>query len=884
MRISLAANAGIAALTLLMVAADHSRAAEPKPRIPDQVRMSLDDKRPMNMAISPDGKLAAVNVSTGEIYICNAQTGELRFVLRGHSQWVWLNFSPDSKRLASGGSQDGQVRLWDVTTGKELALLIDVDTQVSMVRFSPDGTKLVSSEFVLRDTDRDGTIRIWDVEKHAQTATLTADNGLTDITFSPDGRLLASSEYRKKTIDAGPLSEVKVWDLNSETIIRRIPNRCGTMSRIRFSPDGKTLAIAGYNAPHVLQASHRVELFDTRSWKRRGVLLGHTRRIFGMVFTPDGRSMVTSGSDGTLRVWDLETFRLKTLVETNSGNTCQLTLSSDGKRFALVSKTGGTGKSKSSIAEVVRVGALRNNADYARKTMFIKTLEVIHALQFSRDGKNLAASRRRKLHYWDATTETDLPPLAFSRLTLRTFSPDLRYAVSAYRTIDILDVTTGKVVHRFLSTSQGTYQPVYSPDGRFLAAAAPDGSVKIWDMKSARLWAAASKQKERHPYLAFTPDQQRLISAAYYRRSGDIVVWDLPSRETPLRKPLPDGSSSDKPSKPTGTPKVSPEVTGALKQAYRLISSGKSSATSLQKVLVPVIAQLPQVVPNVGRNKPKWYRITVNRDGSRLAVVRFKSTLKKKADLEWVFHAPGMSNWYILPVRGTMKGFRSFSTERGLQLAGASWPEDAGIIFQQLSGSKIEPGQEYLLWFRFRSDKPVTLQFCLHLSEAGQHKDLNNSIDIAKAIGLKTPLQYQTATNIPLKRHQELHHGSYVTQVAVSPDGKLLASVGSGKIVKLWDLTTGKLRRSLSGSRVAFSPDGRTIATASTTKQPRTILLFDMKTGKLLQQLRGGHVRAVLHMQFSPDGTRLATGDAAGVVALWNVTTGRQDWSAFEFK
>ncbi len=54
--------------------------------VPDQVVMSLTGKRPMNMAISPDGKVAAINVSTGEIFLCDAHTGDQISLLRGHSQ------------------------------------------------------------------------------------------------------------------------------------------------------------------------------------------------------------------------------------------------------------------------------------------------------------------------------------------------------------------------------------------------------------------------------------------------------------------------------------------------------------------------------------------------------------------------------------------------------------------------------------------------------------------------------------------------------------------------------------------------------------------------------------------------------------------------------
>jgi WD40 repeat protein len=842
--------------------------------VPDQVTLFTEGKRPMNAALSPDGRTAAINVSTGDIYLCDALTGDVKSLLRGHSKWTWLEFSPDSKLLASGGSQDRRLRLWDVETGNELALLGEFKTQISMVRFSPDGKKLASSQFVLSDPDRDGEIRIWDVERQVELATFVADNGLTDIAFSPDGRYLASAEYAKKKIDLKPLSEVRIWDVQTGKTVRRFPNRCGTMSRVKFSPDGKTLAIAAYHAPHVLQASHRVELIDTETWNLKRALTGHTRRIFGLAFTADGKTLLTSGSDGTLRVWDLQSFAQKMIVPISSGNTGQLTLSADGQRFAIVSKT----------AEVIRIGVLKDTAGYELSKISVKTGEAIGVLRFSDDGKNLAATRGRNLHYWDATTSSDLPPLKFDSSSIRALSPDLRLAVSAYRTIDVWDVTTRKKVHSFPSTRSGTYEPIFSRNGRFLAAAAPDQSIKIWDLKSGRLWAAAPRQTKNHSYLTFTPDGTQLVSSEF-APDGRIVIWNLPPKDTPPAKQVATPAPDKQDDQPGNEQKKVPEkVTEALKKAYQLVTNRMSSFQALRQAIGPVVAQLPDVTPHTGKQPAKWHRLTVNRDGSRFAVVKFQSPLKKDADMEWAFITPHMTNWYILPLEGTMKGFKNFSRVQNIRVKGAQLPEKQTMTFQRLTGGELKPGREYLLWFRYNTTERVDLQLCLHLSEAGTHKDVNNATDIARAMGIKTPFEYSTATNIPLQSAQVLKHGKYVTQIVVSPNGKLLASVDSTDFTKLWDLETGKVLRTFKGGLLAFSPDGKTMAVSGISDNPTTVFLFQTETGTKLHTFRDGHIRKVLRLAFSTDGKRLASGGAAGVVALWDLKTGGQNWSAFNFE
>ena len=118
-------------------------------------------------------------------------------------------------------------------------------------------------------------------------------------------------------------------------------------------------------------------------------------------------------------------------------------------------------------------------------------------------------------------------------------------------------------------------------------------------------------------------------------------------------------------------------------------------------------------------------------------------------------------------------------------------------------------------------------------------------------------------------------HDGWVNGVAFSPDGRLLATASRDQTARLWDLATGECLRTLTGHDravlgVAFSPDGRLLATASSDE---TAWLWDLATGEHLRTLTG-HDNLVLGVAFSPDGRLLATASSDETARLWDPATG----------
>lgn len=352
-----------------------------------------------------------------------------------------LKLSPDGRTLAVAYGRT--VRMWDVPSGRQIAVLIGHAFQVDTLAFSPDGRTLATG-------DDEGNLRLWNVvtEKNR----FANDHGVAATSL--DGDVASSAEH----------GQVRLHYLNARRTAT-LGSGTSALSAVTVAPGGRTVAVA---------AHHNVLLKDVATGRTTAVLT--TGQVRLLVFSPDGRTLVTA-SDGPLHLWNLSTHRVRGTIRAARGPFRSVAFSPDGHTLAAVADAEGTvGLWNTGTARPL--GALR--APRGGESVMPGV-----GLGYSPDGTTLAVGTLDgQVLLWDiANRQSRVLATDLSReVTAVAFGPDGHTLAigAADGTVQLWDLSTSRVRATFARHTTAITSITFSPNGRVLTTSSQD-SVRVWD-------------------------------------------------------------------------------------------------------------------------------------------------------------------------------------------------------------------------------------------------------------------------------------------------------------------------------------------------------------------------------------------------------------------
>lgn len=275
--------------------------------------------RPIATATSPNSKLLAVvsraqtstQASTSSLALWNLDRGTRLVTLLkpGSATAQAIAFSPDSKRIAAALA-NGQVEVWDTTTGKSLRTWKAHADSPRALAISPNGQWLVTGS-------GDRTVKLWDLNSGKLLKTLSLGAGETQasavqgLLISPDSTRLAIATDRT----------IQLWDLPNGQLLKvafmRSPQQAQALGptlpqAMAFSPNGKSLA--------TLDLDNSIKLWNTNNGARMITLRQHQRPIEAIAFSPDGQTLLSRDASQSVLFWNLKTYKSDRAASVESGN------------------------------------------------------------------------------------------------------------------------------------------------------------------------------------------------------------------------------------------------------------------------------------------------------------------------------------------------------------------------------------------------------------------------------------------------------------------------------------------------------------------------------------------------------------------------------------
>ncbi len=519
-----------------------------------------------SVAFSPDGKVLAASGSDGAVHLWDMAGKHLLATIAAHQGAGIATISPDGKLLATIGTEDGKVKIWNIASRPVVLMrqFAGFRQQWTRILFTPDGKTLIAG-------GENNRIRLWDLDSEKQrppAGRLIPVPAAGPLALSADGRTLAVCGAGKD------ISRITLWNIASRQAVVphpvSLPRVKGLVHCLAFSPDGQTL-VAGTSG---------LVLWDMRTGSVRREVAPHGGVIYSADFSRDGRLLASGGADGTIRLRDAPSGNLLATLQGHNAPVVFVAFLPGGETLASASRDGTTRLWDTNVKRPREDGRERSEA-----MNFTGGADGVAAsVTFSPDSKLLAEVRSRSVTFRSVATgakvgatpsekrgpDTGLPQfprgLAFrpdgkqlatggADGVVRLWNVPRHQLISKLKTasghhlgvshlgfaaggvlvtgnggaaggapalVRLWDVASGRPLKDLRGDSRMPLGCIaISPDGRTIAAGSPDQRVTLWDAAS-RNKVATLEGKVRVSSLAFSADGKLV---AMGDPDGSVYLW-----------------------------------------------------------------------------------------------------------------------------------------------------------------------------------------------------------------------------------------------------------------------------------------------------------------------------------------------------------------------